>query len=212
MMIRKGLRICLWTMGFALLASLVMLYVCKKIVTKNAQGKTFSDIDSIKYNKVGLLLGTIPRTRIGNRPNPFFAYRIQATVELYKAKKIDLILVSGAEHGPNGFNEPECMKDSLKACGVLEEDIILDGKGYRTILSVINANRVFGLESFTIISQQFHNERALYQAEHLGLNLNGVQAYNAQKPILRNTWIDVREYLARVRMFYDLLLYDENSR
>ena len=91
MMIRKGLRICLWTMGFALLASLVMLYVCNKIVTKNAQGKTFSDIDSIKYNKVGLLLGTIPRTRIGNRPNPFFAYRIQATVELYKAKKIDLV-------------------------------------------------------------------------------------------------------------------------
>lgn len=211
MMMKKVLKTCIKVIGFALMASLIMLFVCDRIVIRNAQGKTFSGIDSIKYNKVGLLLGTIPRTRIGNRPNSFFTYRIQAAVELYKAKKIDVILVSGAENGPNGFNEPECMKDSLIACGVPEEVIILDGKGYRTILSVINANRVFGLGSFTIISQQFHNERALYQAEHLGLNLNGVQAYNAQKPISRNIWIDVREYLARGRMFLDLLLYEVNS-
>lgn len=210
-MMRRLINICIWTIGVAIMAIIVMLLVCDRIVVRNAQGKTFSDIDSIKYNKVGLLLGTIPRTRIGNCPNSFFTYRIQAAVELYKAKKIDVILVSGAENGPNGFNEPECMKDSLIACGVPEEVIILDGKGYRTILSVINANRVFGLGSFTIISQQFHNERALYQAEHLGLNINGVQAYNAQKPISRNIWIDVREYLARGRMFLDLLLYEVNS-
>ena len=207
-MMRRLINICIWTIGVAIMAIIVMLLVCDRIVVRNAQGKTFSNIDSIKYNKVGLLLGTIPRTRIGNHPNSFFKYRIQAAVELYKAKKIDVILVSGAENGPNGFNEPECMKDSLMACGIPEGVIILDGKGYRTILSVINANRVFGLDSFTIISQQFHNERALYQAEHLGLNINGVQAYNAQKPISRNIWIDVREYLARGRMFLDLLLYE----
>ena len=206
-MMKKVLKTCIKVIGFALMASLIMLFVCDRIVVRNAQGKTFSDIDSIKYNKVGLLLGTIPRTRIGNCPNSFFTYRIQAAVELYKAKKIDVILVSGAENGPNGFNEPECMKDSLMACGVPEEVIILDGKGYRTILSIINANKVFGLESFTIISQQFHNERALYQAEHLGLNFNGVQAYNAHMSISGNTWIDVHEYLARSRMFFDLLLY-----
>lgn len=206
---RRLINICIWTIGVAIIAIIVMLLVCDRIVVRNAQGKTFSNIDSIKYNKVGLLLGTIPRTRIGNHPNSLFTNRIQAAVELYKAKKIDVILVSGAENGPNGFNEPECMKDSLMACGIPEGVIILDGKGYRTILSVINANRVFGLDSFTIISQQFHNERALYQAEHLGLNINGVQAYNAQKPVSRNTWVDVREYLARGRMFLDLLLYKE---
>jgi SanA protein len=81
----------------------------------------------------------------------------------------------------------------------------LDGKGYRTINSVINANKVFGLKSFTIISQKFHNERAIYQAEHLGLELENIQAFNAEMPRTRRAYLTtVREYFARVKMFIDL--------
>ena len=88
------------------------------------------------------------------------------------------------------------------------DDIILDGKGYRTINSVVNANKVYGLRSFTIISQEFHNERALYQAEHLGLDVEHLQAYNAEMPKTRRAFLTtIREYFARVKMFWDLLTY-----
>ena len=98
------------------------------------------------------------------------------------------------------------MRDSLVARGIPAEDIYLDGKGYRTINSVINANKVFGLKSFTIISQEFHNERALYQAEHLGLDLENLQAFNAKMPTSRRAYLtSIREYFARVKMFIDLL-------
>ena len=184
---------------------LVTIVVCNQLVVNNAKGKVFSDLDSIKYNKVGLLLGTTPQARIGRITNYFFVYRIDAAEQLYKAGKIEKILISGDEHSLDGVNEPECMRDSLVARGVPSNAIILDGKGYRTINSVINANKVFDLKSFTIISQKFHNERAIYQAEHLGLELENIQAFEAEMPRTRRAYLTtVREYFARVKMFIDL--------
>ena len=187
---------------------LILMLTCNQIVANNAEGKVFSEIDSIKYNKVGLLLGTTPQARITKNKNYFFTYRLDAAEQLYRAGKIEKILISGDEHSLDGVNEPECMRDSLVARGIPANAIILDGKGYRTINSVINANKVFGLKSFTIISQEFHNERALYQAEHLGLDVENLQAYNARNPKSTRALITyAREYLARVKMFWDLITY-----
>jgi SanA protein len=157
---------------------------------------------------VGLLLGTNPKARVTKITNYFFIYRVDAAERLYRAGKIEKILISGDEDSLDGVNETECMRDSLVARGVPADDIILDGKGYRTINSVVNANKVYGLRSFTIISQEFHNERALYQAEHLGLDVEHLQAYNAEMPKTRRAFLTtIREYFARVKMFWDLLTY-----
>ena len=202
---KKRLRFFLWSICLFALLCICALFVCDRIIVNNAKGKTFSSIDSIKYNKVGLLLGTTPQARVTKVTNYFFIYRMDATERLYKAGKIEKILISGDEDSLDGVNEPECMRDSLVARGVPAGAIILDGKGYRTINSVINANKVFGLKSFTIISQKFHNERAIYQAEHLGLDLENIQAFNAEMPKTRRAYLTtVREYFARVKMFIDL--------
>lgn len=203
---KKYLKIILWVSCIMTIVCLALLLVCNKIVVNNADGKAFSDINSIKYNKVGLLLGTTPQARITKVKNYFFIYRIDAAEQLYKAGKIEKILISGDENSLDGINEPECMRDSLVARGLPASDIILDGKGYRTICSVVNANKVFGLKSFTIISQEFHNERALYQAEHLGLDVENIQAFNAKMPKSRRAYLTtIREYFARVKLFLDLL-------
>lgn len=202
---KKRLRLFLWSICLFALLCIYVLFVCDRIIVNNAKGKTFSSIDSIKYNKVGLLLGTTPQARVTKVTNYFFIYRMDATERLYKAGKIEKILISGDEDSLDGVNEPECMRDSLVARGVPASAIILDGKGYRTINSVINANKVFGLKSFTIISQKFHNERAIYQAEHLGLDLENIQAFNAEMPRTRRAYLTtVREYFARVKLFIDL--------
>ena len=143
-----------------------------------------------------------------------FAVTVETTTNLNvyypEYTKIDQILISGDENSLDGVNETECMRDSLVARGIPTNAIILDGKGYRTISSVINANKVYGLKSFTIISQKFHNERAIYQAEHLGLDVESLQAYNAKMPTSRLAYLTtIREYFARVKMFMDLINYDE---
>ena len=207
-MVRKKryVVICSWAIPVFAVLCLALMLICNHIVVSNAEGKVFSDINSVKYNKVGLLLGTTPQARIGRITNQFFIYRIDAAEQLYKAGKIEKILISGDENSLDGVNETECMRDSLVARGVPANAIILDGKGYRTICSVINANKVYGLKSFTIISQKFHNERAIYQAEHLGLDVKNLQAYNAKDPKSRRAYLTtIREYFARVKMFLDLM-------
>ena len=45
--------------------------------------------------------------------------------------------------------------------GVPEKSIYLDYAGFRTLDSVVRAKEVFGQTRLTIISQRFHNERAI---------------------------------------------------
>lgn len=192
--------------ALAFIAILILVLICDYLVTSNARGKVYDDVEAIPYREVGLLLGTTPQTRIGRVVNRFFVFRIDAAEKLYKAGKISVILISGDEDSLDGVNEVESMKEALMARGVPEYAIMLDGKGFRTLESIVRANKVFGLHSFTLISQKFHNERALYQAEHLDLDINNPIAFNAESPRSAMALITyAREYLARVKLFMDVL-------
>ena len=200
------IKIGLWSICIMVVICIALLLICNQIVVNNAKGKVYSELDSIAPTEWGLLLGTTPQTRIGHRKNLFFKYRIDAAEQLYKAGKIKRILISGDENSLDGMNEVICMKDSLVARGVDAKDIVLDGKGFRTLDSMVRTNKVFSIKSFIIISQLFHNERALYLAEHLDLDVEDLQAYNAISPNAGLSFITyLREYLARVKMFLDIL-------
>ena len=183
----------------------MLLFICNTVVIHATKEKVFDHIEEMAPTEYGLLLGTTPQARIGGN-NYFFTYRVDAAEALYKAGKIKKILISGDKNSLGGVNEPECMKDSLIARGVPSDAIYLDGEGYSTIESVVRAKQVYGCDAVTIISQQFHNERAIYLAEQLRLDFSTLQAYNAQSP--RSKWAQVtycREYLARVKMLIDIL-------
>ncbi|WP_209405067.1 vancomycin high temperature exclusion protein [Pseudozobellia sp. WGM2] len=185
-----------------LFATLILLiFMCNSIITNAAEGKTFDDPQDIVENRVGLVLGTSKKL-IGGLPNPYYSYRIKATIELYKADKIKFVLVSG-DNGTRYYNEPNTFKKDLIAGGIPADKIFLDFAGFRTLDSMVRAKEVFGLNSVTVISQEFHNQRAIYLAEKKGLKAIG---YNA-KTVSGNQGLKVqlREYLARVKVFIDLL-------
>ena len=104
---KKLIKKCVWTLIIGVIVCLALMITCNQIVTSYAEGKAYSDIDSIKYNKVGLLLGTTPQARIGRITNYFFIYRIDAAEQLYKAGKIEQILISGDEDSLDGHNRIE---------------------------------------------------------------------------------------------------------
>lgn len=187
-----------------------IILTCHFSVVWNVKEKIYSNVEDIPASEIGLLLGTPPQTRYGGKSNSFFNYRIDAAEALYKADKIEYILISGDDNSLNGLNEPQCMKDSLVARGIPSSVIFLDGKGLRTYASVVRTNRLFGVKSYTVISQQFHNERAIYLAEHLNLDIDKVQAFNAKSPTSNLSLLTyLREYLARVKMFIDILFIEE---
>lgn len=178
----------------------LIITACNVQVTIETKKLLYKDVSVVPPHKVGLLLGTNPYLKNGN-PNKYFTYRIEAAVALYEAGKIQYILVSGDNH-KLGYNEPEEMKQALISKGVPEDRIVLDYAGFRTLDSVVRAKEVFGNEQFIIISQQFHNERALFLALHndikaVGFNAQDVTAYYGFKTRLR-------EYLARTKLFLDL--------
>lgn len=186
----------------SLIAILVIgVIFCNRAVIKTAEDKMYDDVLVIPYNRVGVLLGTSPKGRSG-KPNVFYIRRVEACVALYKAGKIDRILVSG-DNSRTTYDEPTCIKEDLIAAGVPDSVIYLDYAGFRTYDSMVRAKEVFGLSSFTIISQPFHNERALYIATRKGLD---VIAFNALDVQLRRWQIrmTVREWLARTKAVMDV--------
>lgn len=198
----------IWAIAIIAVACLTLILLCDLIIVNNAIGKLFSDVEQVAPTEYGLLLGTTPQTRIGRRQNQFFKFRIDAAEELYKTGKIKKILISGDENSLDGINEVECLKDSLVARGVDATDIILDGKGYRTLDAVWRAIKVYNIKSFIVISQKFHNERAIYLAEHLHLetyNITGFNAADATSNMAIMTYI--REYFARVKVFLDIITH-----
>ncbi len=202
----------LWSICIMAVICIALLLICNQIVVHNAKGKVFSELDSIVPTEWGLLLGTTPQTRIGRLPNQFFIYRIDAAEQLYKAGKIKRILISGDENSLDCVNEVVCMKDSLVACGLEAKDIVLDGKGFRTLDAVVRAVKVYDIHSFVVISQRFHNERAIYLTEHLGLDVHDVYGYNAGDATSSLSILTyIREYFARVKVFLDLFTDKEPS-
>lgn len=189
------------------LLSALSLFTCNFLVVSNAEGKIFSDTDKIPVSDAGLLLGTTPQSRIGRKPNLFFTYRVDAAEKLYRSGKIRHIIISGDDNSLDGINEPECMRDTLIARGVPADVISTDGKGLRTINSVERMGSVFGISSYTVISQRFHNERAVYLAEHIKPEAMKVMAFNAESPTSNTALITyIREYFARVKMFIDIAM------
>jgi len=171
-------------------------------VEKQTSKLTYSEVDKIKKNRVGLVLGTAKELASG-RMNLYFKYRIDATVELYEHGKIDFVLVSG-DNGNKNYDEPTDFKNELVKRGIPENKIYLDYAGFRTLDSIVRAKEIFGLEDFTIISQQFHNERAIYLASHHNINAVGFNARNVS--LKSGIKTQIREYFARTKAFIDVLL------
>lgn len=191
-----------WVILLLLVLGIAVVIGCQMAVLRAAKGRTYTDVNQIPHREVGLLLGTNPLGRSG-RPNQFFLRRIDATVDLYEAGKVDLIIISGARRG-DAYDETEAMREALLNRGVPDSILTLDGEGFRTIASIKRAKEVFGADTLTIISQQFHNERALFMAQHNGMD---AIAYNAANTTSRKWKIIMmgRECLSRVKAVFEVM-------
>lgn len=195
---RWFMRWCVWPC----LALVLLTLLANALVVYNARGKTFNDIDQLPQYRVGMVLGTTPKL-IGGAMNPYFYHRVHAAADLLLNNKVMYLLVSG-DNGTRGYNEPIEFKKALTQLGVPSDKIILDYAGFRTLDSVVRAKKVFGQNRLIIISQKFHNERAIYLAEYNGIEAIG---FNAKTLNHRLGWkVLLREYFARVKVFLDIFL------
>ncbi len=173
-------------------------------VGHESEGMTYDDINQIPENATGLVLGTSKRVR-GGGENLYFKYRMQAAVDLFKSGKIKFIIVSG-DNSIMEYNETRDMKNSLIQMGIPEDKIVEDFAGFSTLDSVLRAKEVFGQDSLTIISQEFHNERAIFIGKNHDIYSLGFNAKDVPKRY--GTVTVTREYFARVKALMDVYILE----
>lgn len=173
-----------------------------------AKGKNHSSPSELPGDSVGLVLGCSPY--VGKYKNKYFTYRIQSAADLWKSGKVSSLIVSG-DNRTHDYNEPMFMKKALIKAGVPADRIVCDFAGLRTLDSIVRARDIFQAPRLVIVSQKYHNERALAIAKHFDIEATALNAQTVtrKKPFIQN-WL--RERAARVCMLLDIWLLDTRPR
>lgn len=160
----------------------------------------FDKLEDLPEKKLAVVLGTA-KYRVVGGVNLYYRYRLDAAAKLYHSGKVEFLLVSG-DNSVREYDEPTTIKRDLVKLGVPAERIFLDYAGFRTFDSMVRCKEVFGEEDIIVVSQPFHNERAVYIARHKGMEAIGFNARDVDQFYGLKTML--REKLARTKMLLDL--------
>ena len=183
---------CLFLLGIGLI-----WYANRKV--QSFQAETVQSLDQLRPQRAAVVFGC-NRYAYGHR-NQFYEARLDACHKLYNSGKVQKVLVSG-DNGRKEYSEPDDMKADLMKRGIPEEDVICDYAGFSTLDTVVRAKKVFGLDQFIAVSQEFQCVRAAYIGEAHGIEITAYCAGDVSGALAKKTY--VREYLARVKAWLDV--------
>jgi SanA protein len=169
----KRFKIFLGGASALLLTAIISITAANLVIARYAQ-YTFDNISELQPAYCAILLGT-SKWLGGGRRNLYYQYRIMATLELYRSGKCKKIIVSG-DNSTIQYNEPMTMKRDLVKLGVKWDDVICDYAGFRTLDSILRFREIFGQRKGIVVSQKFHNTRAVYIGRSYGIELYGCNA------------------------------------
>ncbi|SMC29622.1 SanA protein [Andreprevotia lacus DSM 23236] len=188
---RKPLLILLTT---ALLLTGINLALARHVANA-ANGRSYADPAQTPARPIGVMLGA-PRHTWGGSDNAYYWLRVRATVALFRAGKLGRVIVSD--------DEPQPMRDDLIRAGIPADKVAVDAGGARTIHSIAALR---GAGPVTLISQHFHNERALYMAQHYRVDAIAFDARDVSN--YYGILTRLREQVARLRMLAELACSDD---
>lgn len=204
--LRKGIKHAGIILAALLSSVCIASVVAERVVMTSAAGRLYDVTTDVPIRDVAVVLGTSPKVA-GGRPNVLYEARIDAAAQLYTAGRVRCLLVSG-DNGDRRYNEPTRMRADLIKRGIPAKDVVCDYAGFRTLDSIVRAQKVFGQDRYVIVSQPFHNERAIYLARQRGID---AVAFNAvEAPLGTGLWI--RERIARCAAILDVNVFNRQPR
>jgi vancomycin permeability regulator SanA len=156
----------------------------------------------------------VPPTAVGivfgagaplGRPSPMLVGRLELGARLYRAGKVQVLLVTG-DNSRSHYNEPLVMRDYLIGVGVPRDRIVLDYAGFDTWDSCVRAKKIFGVDRAILITQRFHLPRALTLCRSVGIHAWGVGDDSRPYAPIATTFSYLRELPAGLKAFFDLVV------
>lgn len=196
----RYLRFLVFTIFLSGTVVLTIIFLCDTHISRISSPAIHEELTEVSPHYVALVPGCSPVTGDGSG-NLYFSHRITAAAEAFHAGKCRYLLVSG-DNSRKEYNEPEAMKQALVSRGIPPSRIYKDHAGFRTLDSILRAKKIFGQNRILVISQKFHNERAVYIGRYHGLTVSGYNAKDVES--FGGIRTKLREKLARVKTQIDL--------
>jgi len=171
-------------------------------VLLGASGESTADVADAPRAQAAIVLGAFVKPN--GKMSAMLADRVRQADALWKAGKVDRILVSG-DHHTWAYDEPDTMRKELVADGVPPRVIFEDHAGFDTWASMVRARGIFGVHSAVVVTQGFHMPRALYLAREAGIDATGLTA-DLHPYGIQGQKSDMREIFARVKAIADTTL------
>lgn len=165
-------------------------------------GDSTSDVSEVPEVEVAIVPGAL--VEADGEMSAMLAARVEQAARLWRAGKVEKILVSG-DHGSWVYDEPDTMRKALVRKGVAPEDVFEDHAGFDTWATMVRAREVFGVREAVVVTQGFHMPRALYIADAAGIDTTGLTA-DLQGWGLQGRKSEVREVLSRIKAVADVTL------
>ena len=136
-------------------------------------------------------------------PSPMLKDRLDVGIELYKQGAAPKILLSG-DNGTEKHDEIHVMLKYAKEAGIPDKDIFCDHAGFSTYDSMYRAGSIFNARRVIVVTQTYHQYRALYIGDKLGFEACGVAS--DQETYFGQSFRESREILARIKDFFKSML------
>lgn len=157
--------------------------------------------DEVRPAKVAVVFGAYVYPN--GMPSAAVEDRLVTALELYRSGKARKLLLSG-DHGQDDYDEVNAMRTYLEKEGVPKSDLFLDHAGFDTYNSMLRARDIFGAKEVILVTQEFHLPRALYIADALGLQAQGVVA--DRRRLAELDALELREVGARLKAFAEVTI------
>ncbi len=167
-----------------------------------AQPRTF-EVEEVPAERVVIVFGA--GLLWDGSAGPVLSDRMLTAVNLYKAGKVQKILISG-DNRELSYNEPGAGRQYALERGVPDEDIVLDYAGRRTYDTCYRAKHIFGVDRAILVTQNFHMPRALTLCNWFGVDAVGVEADNRSFLKRSRIWWNFRETFAVFQAAWDLMV------
>ena len=188
-----------WKWAVVLLFMLCTPFFINAVIGKEGHIQAAASPGEVAPAYTAIVLGA--RVYSSGAVSPVLMDRLDTGVELYQAKKVNKLLLTG-DHGQNSYDEVNAMREYVVNKGIPPEDVFMDHAGFSTYDSMYRARDVFGVKDAVVVTQEFHLARALYIARKLGIKATGMLA--DKRPYVGMDYMETREFLARNKAFLQL--------